>query len=147
MAVHYYNSLKESGYDELSFKMIYNVLFNLGFSMLNRIKLNKIKSYINNHVDLVPRIYIVIFLAVFLTLLSFSTRLINSDYLFGWNDRNYSDAPVVISMLHDTYHNLRTSLFSQRWEYPKLSVYYPYKYSLFTDDVTMANGIIWSIFF
>ena len=147
MAVHYYNSLKESGYDELSFKMIYNVFFNLGFSMLNRIKLNKIKSYINNHVDLVPRIYIVIFLAVFLTLLSFSTRLINSDYLFGWNDRNYSDAPVVISMLHDTYHNLRTSLFSQRWEYPKLSVYYPYKYSLFTDDVTIANGIIWSIFF
>jgi len=103
--------------------------------------------YVNKLACSIPKVYIVIFLAVFLTGLSFSTRIINSDYLFGWNDRNYSDAPVVISMLHDTYNNLKTCLFSQRWEYPKLSVYYPYKYSLFTDDVTIANGIIWSIFF
>jgi len=115
--------------------------------MLNRNGLEKIKVSIHKHTRYVPKIYIAIFLAIFLTLISFSTRIINSDYLFGWNDRNYSDAPVVISMLHDTYNNLKTCLFSQGWEYPKLSVYYPYKYSLFTDDVTMANGIIWSIFF
>ena len=115
--------------------------------MLIKNKFDEITVYFIRHVRSVPKVYIVIFLAVFLTFLSFSTRIINSDYLFGWNDRDYSDAPVVVSMLHDTYHNLKTCIFSQRWEYPKLSVYYPYKYSLFTDDVTIANGIIWSIFF
>ena len=115
--------------------------------MLIKNKFDEITVYFIRHVRSVPKVYIVIFLAVFLTGLSFSTRIINSDYLFGWNDRDYSDAPVVVSMLHDTYHNLKTCIFSQRWEYPKLSVYYPYKYSLFTDDVTIANGIIWSIFF